>query len=363
MLKTNDSMKTKIFRNIIRIMVILLAVMVISGLGYTWWNTANPEKTCASCHEINPSHETWASSAHRDISCFKCHGTALENGWHSFSEKTKMVFSHVKSTPHHEDVRMSEDQVLETMQRCKSCHQNEYSNWLAGGHSASYSDIFLDEKHNTTEQINFDCLRCHGMFYEGTVLDLVEPISMEGPWKMKDESRSNLATIPCLTCHQIHSKGAPAVRPDYSNPNFVFYGRLMQNNSIGLYFRHEKIHFDLANLPTPVILNGADTVRTPADPVYRLCVQCHAPSVRHQAGSSDDHTPTGVHEGLSCRACHEPHSNYQRNSCDKCHPAISNCKIDVKTMNTTYFSPNSENDIHFVDCKDCHTDGRKSKIR
>jgi hypothetical protein len=256
---------------------------------------------------------------------------------------------------------MTEDQVLETMLRCKSCHQNEYSNWMASGHSASYSDIFLDEKHNSTEQINFDCLRCHGMFYAGTTNDLVEPISTEGPWKMKDESRTNLATIPCLTCHQIHSLGTPAVRPDYANPNYIFYGRAMLNNSIGLYFRHEKVHFNLENLPTPVILNGIDTVQTPIDPVYRLCVQCHAPSVRHQAGSSDDRTPTGVHEGLSCRACHEPHSNYQRNSCDKCHTEKSkNCKLNVRSMNTTYISPESPNDIHRVACKDCHVDGRSN---
>ncbi|HKJ78879.1 MAG TPA: cytochrome c3 family protein, partial [Prolixibacteraceae bacterium] len=108
-------------------------------------------------------------------------------------------------------------------------------------------------------------------------------------------------------------------------------------------------------LPTPVMLVGADTIQTPNDPVYKMCVQCHAPSVWHQVGSHDDQTPVGVHSGISCRACHEPHSNFQRNSCDKCHPAKSrNCKLDVRTMNTTYFSPSSEHDIHFVSCKDCH---------
>ncbi len=175
-------MKTKIFRNVIRLMVVFLFILVISGGGYTYWNAANPDKTCASCHEISPAHQSWASSAHRDISCFKCHGTALGNGWHSLTEKANMVFAHAKSAPYHDDIRMTEDQVLETMLRCKNCHENEYSNWLASGHSASYSDIFLDEKHNSTEQLNFDCLRCHGMFYAGTTNDLVDPISIEGPW-------------------------------------------------------------------------------------------------------------------------------------------------------------------------------------
>ena len=355
-------MKTKFVKFLIFLPLILVFLMILLGGSYTYWNKANPEKTCASCHEINPSHDTWAKSAHSEISCFKCHGTALENGIHSLKKKANMVFTHVKSTPYRDEVRMTEDQILETMMRCKNCHENEYSNWLASGHSATYSDIFLDEKHNTTEQLNYDCLRCHGMFYEGTTDDLVEPISIEGPWNIKDKSHKNLATIPCLTCHKIHSPGTPAVRPDYANPNHIFYGRGMQNNSIGLYNRHEKMHFDLANLPTPTILNGIDTVQAPTDPVYRLCIQCHAPSVWHQIGSSDDRTPTGVHEGLSCRACHEPHSNYQRNSCDKCHSEKSkNCKLDVRTMNTTYISPESENDIHRVACKDCHDDNRGTR--
>lgn len=348
-------MKTKIYRNIFRVLFVFFVLLIVFGGSYTLWNTSNPENTCVNCHEINTAHQSWAQSAHRNISCFKCHGTALENGWHSLSEKSTMIFSHVKYKPRADEIHLSEEQVLETMNRCTQCHQTEYANWLAGGHSATYSAILLNETHNKTEQLNFDCLRCHGMFNEGTIIDLVEPISQKGPWSLKDSNMADKPTIPCLTCHQIHSDGKPASPPDYAVPNNIFYGRNMQNNSIGFYSRHEKIHFDLPNLPSPVILNGIDTVQTPADQVYRLCVQCHAPSVWHQAGSADDRTPTGVHEGISCRACHEPHSNFQRNSCDKCHPGIStNCKLDVKTMNTTYFSPTSENDIHFVACKDCH---------
>ena len=57
---------------------------------------------------------------------------------------------------------------------------------------------------------------------------------------------------------------------------------------------------------------------------------------------------------LICTACHDPHSNDARNSCASCHPAISNCKLDVATMNTSYADPKSKNNIHFVSCADCH---------
>ena len=93
----------------------------------------------------------------------------------------------------------------------------------------------------------------------------------------------------------------------------------------------------------------------------RNCIQCHAPGASHQAGTSDDRTPRGVHEGLSCLDCHETHSNDARNSCNNCHPAVSNCNQDVTKMNTSYFDPNSPNNIHWVDCIDCHQDKRSER--
>jgi hypothetical protein len=333
---------------------VILVILLSSGSGYVWWTSAHPDKTCNNCHEISPSYDTWAASAHREIRCDQCHGTALSNGWHSIKEKTNMVFTHYTEKMVHEDILLDEAQILETMEECRNCHQSEYAMWSSSGHSAAYSDIFLDEVHNTTEQLNFDCLRCHGMFYEGTIKDLVEPISKEGPWSLLKPQKANQATIPCMACHKIHVEGQPVTKPDYSTPDGIFYSRLLENNTVGLYSRHEKTHFSLEHLPTPVMLDGKDTVIVPQDPVYRLCVQCHAPSVWHQVGTHDDNTPVGVHEGISCATCHEKHSNAQRNSCDKCHPMISNCNLDVKTMNTTFSLPSSPNDIHSVRCVDCH---------
>ena len=347
-------MTSKLYKYTIRILVILFFALILAGISYTAWNTTNPARSCASCHEIAPSHVSWSASAHRNVSCFKCHGTALENGWHSISEKAMMIVRHIQNNPFPEDIRITESQMLAVMERCTDCHQQEYANWLSGGHSATYADIMLHEEHNKTEQLNFDCLRCHGMFYEGTILDVVEPVSIEGPWFLKDQELIERPVMPCMTCHQIHTPGEPAKKPDYTIPKNISYSRLLENNSIAFYVRNEKTHISIDNLPTPEIFKADRSVKVPADPVYRLCVQCHAPSVWHQIGSHDDRTPGGVHEGISCRACHAPHSNYQRNSCDKCHPGISNCNLDVKTMNTSFFSPGSTNNIHTVACNDCH---------
>ena len=61
-------------------------------------------------------------------------------------------------------------------------------------------------------------------------------------------------------------------------------------------------------------------------------------------------------------ACHETHSNNTKNSCKTCHPAISNCKIDVTKMNTSYADAKSPNNIHFVGCTDCHKAEKLKKL-
>jgi hypothetical protein len=89
----------------------------------------------------------------------------------------------------------------------------------------------------------------------------------------------------------------------------------------------------------------------------RLCYQCHAPDAGHQLASSDDRTPGGVHEGLSCFACHAPHSHETRSSCSGCHPRLSNCGLDVEKMDTSFAKQDSFHNIHFVGCSDCHIKG------
>ncbi len=335
--------------------------LILFGGFYGYWNTASPDKTCSSCHEIGKSVDSQAQSSHRNLHCKECHGTALSNGIHSTKEKGMMVVNHLRNK-NDENIRLGEEQLLEVMNNCKRCHTSEFADWSSGGHSIEYQHVFLNSKHNSTEQINFDCLRCHGMFFEGTVNDVVEPLNITGPWKLKDLKRATMPAIPCMTCHQIHQDGLPHSRPDYAGTKSIFYQKQDNGFVVGFYDRHEKVYFPITQLPRLNLWEGERLVKVSDDPIMRNCIQCHAPNARHQAGTSDDRTPRGVHEGLSCMACHEVHSNNAKNSCISCHPAISNCKLDVTKMNTSYADVKSSNNIHFVACADCHKD-QKSRIK
>ena len=332
------------------IIPVTLGIIFFTGF-YAYWNQADPQKTCASCHEITPSVGTWQRAAHREIECFACHGTALENGIHSMKEKANMVIAHLRDEKWNTDIHMTENQVLETMERCAQCHQSEYTKWKAGRHSTTYANIFLNPVHNAIERLYWDCFRCHGMFYESDIYDLVTPISIHGPWELKDPGKTDQPVIPCMACHQIHTENEPyqslenVVSPTYIQP---------RNPAYGLYLRSDRMFLRADHLPIPQMNDEGIQVNLSGDPSQALCVQCHAPGAFHGIGTNDDRTPAGVHEGLSCHSCHEPHSNNPKNSCITCHPAISNCGQDVTTMNTTYASPASPNNIHFVSCTDCH---------
>jgi ABC-type nickel/cobalt efflux system permease component RcnA len=298
------------------VLISLLAVLLLVLFGgYACWNYARPERTCASCHEIVPSLKIWQQSAHREVRCVDCHGSAMGNGLHSLKEKSGMFFSHFREDVRSHKVGLNEAETLEVMQACIKCHRDEYTSWQAGGHSATYADIFLNEKHNSMERPYPDCFRCHGMYYDGTIADLVEPISTTGPWLLKQPEKASQPVIPCLACHPIHMENETMAHPgSMDDPSSIFYEREERNALTGLYLRSDRMHLR----------------------------------------AEDDRTPTGVHEGLSCRACHRGHSNDPRNACKTCHPAVTSCGRDVMTMNTTYFKSDSPNNIHSMECTDCH---------
>jgi hypothetical protein len=69
----------------------------------------------------------------------------------------------------------------------------------------------------------------------------------------------------------------------------------------------------------------------------------------------------GVHEGISCVACHAQHGQTTNASCATCHPKMSNCGLDVEKMDTTFASTKSKHNVHWVKCADCHTKGVPKK--
>ena len=246
------------------------------------------------------------------------------------------------------------------VERCRSCHRQEFAQWQSGPHSATYQRIFLDETHNHKRLLMDDCLRCHGMHFGGGIRDLVEPLNTDGPWTMAQADLADRPAIPCLACHSIHRQGSPLEKTDVE-------GRVpgptqeINRPSVAFFDRRSQSHFRVADLPLPAMMDGDQPIKMSPDPRQALCYQCHAADATRQVGAGDDRTPTGVHEGLSCLACHEKHAQRTRASCADCHPRLSNCGLDVEKMDTTFLSPDSKHNVHWVKCADCHPQGIPAK--
>ncbi len=318
---------------------VFLLACSIGGLAY--FHFADPADTCASCHEMTGVHSAWSSSSHRTLHCRNCHGGSLTLDAHAMNQHVNRVVQHFWPSTE-EPIRLKERDVLALVEACRRCHAQSFADWQSSKHSAPYERIFLNARHNGKQLLSPDCLRCHGMFFDGNIEDLVTPISTTGPWAFKDAAKTNQATIPCLACHQVHTAAAGY-------------------HSINLYFRHERASFSADKLPITPITQGDRVVKLSPDSRQRLCMQCHAPIATRQLGTAEDRTPAGVHEGLSCLDCHTSHSGSAKNSCASCHPTDSHCGIDVEKMDTTFVSTKSKHNIHFVACGDCHNGQRPGK--
>jgi hypothetical protein len=353
-----DDRKFLRLRVIAPLLLILFAIFLLPGASLYYSYSGG--KSCTKCHEIWQPYRDWHESAHRNIACSECHGDVLtlDVGFHL--KNIRQLAAHIRGKIP-EQARLKTDDVLQIEKRCAKCHREEYASWSSGPHSATYAKIFLSKDHNQQTLLMDDCLRCHSMHFQGSIRDLVTPLNKEGPWRLLDSNLGDQPAIPCLTCHQLHRHGDPLARPQ-TKPDNAGPREEIARPSLALFDRREQDYVSLDRLPMPQMYEGTRPVKISPDQRQALCYQCHAPNAGGQVDSGDDRTPIGVHEGLSCFACHEKHGQTTRASCTTCHPQLSNCGLDVEKMDTTFKSLKSLHNVHTVKCVDCHTKGVPKKI-
>ncbi len=337
---------------------IVLTLLAVAGVyGASAYYSSERGQGCASCHEMATVVSAVHGSQHRALTCMQCHRAGLRT-------KLRHIKVHLFG-PMPEAIRVRNEDVLLMTTNCESCHRKEYADWHAGPHSVTYSEIFTDAKQNKKQRLMDDCLRCHGMYFEGGIRDMVQPQNGIGPWHLVHPKLKDEPAIPCMACHQVHREGDVATKPA-SRFGVALLGK---DESLAFFDRRERMHIAAAQLPLPVVFDGTRRVNVSPDPRQGVCYQCHAPrspeagtdaaakGLARQVGSGDDRTPMGVHEGISCEACHLGHSQNARASCKNCHPQMSHCGIDVEKMDTTFVSAASPHNIHWVKCTDCHQHG------
>src|SRR5450432_2776403 len=275
---------------------IALAILVILPAGSLYYEYS-AGASCVRCHEIRRNYDEWQASSHRGVQCADCHGgmATLDAGFHLGN--VRRLVQHI-SGGFSDPVRLRSQDIPRLMDRCRACHQQEFAQWQSSTHSATYTNIFLDQKYNRQHPLIDDCLRCHGMHFEGGIRDLVSPLDANGPWRLLRSELAKQPVIPCLTCHQMHRHGerltqAAARQERTGNPAAAERAR----PGLALFDRREQQHFALNLLPMPAMREGTRSIGASPDQRQALCYQCHAPQASAQVASGDDRTPIGVHEG------------------------------------------------------------------
>jgi hypothetical protein len=340
--------------------VILIAGLIVAAIallvpGASLYYETGRGTRCTSCHEMQAVYDRWHSSSHRGIACEKCHGSAFTTDAAFHMNNAHRALQHLRGDLP-EQIPFGNRYVQEMTARCQSCHRQEYAAWQSGPHSASYARIFLDKNYNAKNKLMDDCLRCHGMHFEGGVRDLVAPVDRRGPWSILRPELANAPSMPCLACHEMHREGSPLQKTS-AEGRVPGPAQEIVRPSLALFDRRTEQYVPVADLPLPAMLDGTRAVRMSRDQRQALCYQCHAPVATMQVGSGDDRTGMGVHEGIGCLVCHAQHGQKTRASCATCHPKMSNCGLDVEKMDTTFLSAKSRHNVHWVKCADCHTKG------
>jgi cytochrome c nitrite reductase small subunit len=101
--------------------LIVAALLVLALGGAAAIPLTNHPSFCASCHTIKPSHDTWAQSSHKDVTCVDCHVRPGLSGFVNDKifaglKDVAITFLGTPTEPHNLDSHVSSSM-------CLTCHR------------------------------------------------------------------------------------------------------------------------------------------------------------------------------------------------------------------------------------------------
>lgn len=330
---------------------------------------------CLSCHATGIAGAPIVPADHQgrtNAMCTSCHrpGTSV-----STTTTTSAVAT---SVPPAASAGMSLDTW--SAKACQACHPREWNEWSRSGHAMTLSAQLLNSGHNSSEQLDQTCVKCHSPEL-GTVPigNIVQPLNTNGPWQLVGQfaSLGDTPSISCLACHQAHPAKSPGLLPgmDFADES-TFYRSVPapQVSNLYIYDAFAQKHID----PQPIapVMNGDQAIPVNDTRANRVCYTCHAteraesnlfepntpPSGDNSVSTGDDRTLMGVHQGLQCVDCHMPGGSHTFNpmsSCSQCHGqgGAAAPLANVTSVRTSYTDPSlsmlsgnmSPLNIHWLD--------------
>ncbi len=274
-------------------------------------------------------------SLHRKQNCLDCHEASL-------ATKLRHIRVHLTGNLP-EEIRLRDVDVLEMTPNCQRCHQHEYASWQAGPHSATYSADLYRSRAQLESRTDERLLALPRHDFSGSIRDLVQPQNTQGAhgmWFTPDLPISPPCPAMRATGFMRKARWRQSRRrasPSRPRPFTIRWPSMTGAKACTLppscpsAIARRRSRGQIEPGPAPGDLLPVPRAREAGDGSTAAAMGWGP-----QVGSGDDRTPMGVHEGISCIACHDGHNENTRASCKTCHPQMSHCGLDVEKMDTTY---------------------------
>ncbi len=220
---------------------------------------------------------------------------------------------------------------------CRSCHVKQFQQWSDPHdlHALSAAAVLTDKTHNTEEQLDAGCLKCHSPFEVPLgVGHFVAPLNRtgfpRGKWTVKNQT--DWHAVRCEVCHDLASR-TPALLAKYgSELDGPWHNRYLALNRLPEAYQKiislktgdtsTYIYPDQKALPV-LAVKLCNSCHDPADEGDEASVFFHGINLGPQGGDSRVYVSTS-HKGFSCIDCHNPHTFEPVNPktkpvCMRCH--------------------------------------------
>ena len=287
-----------------KVIIILSALLIIVAGSITAYKlydyTQNNPKFCVTCHLMDTSYDSWATSEHKNINCHECHHLTIPNAIRLLYSAT---FKRTTAVP----MRHKGDIVV-AQQYCLKCHTEGKAKRIDKSpfhmRHVSVAKKECTECHGEVKQDKSGlhrflpteklCVQCH----EGMQIHHGQGMEALACLNCHTEKTQNLRPTreKCFFCHgadkktrdQLIAEGTLDVRYFPPSPVLVKKARKIQfSGTSAMQFSCNDCHK----------LHTAGKVK----PVQTDCLKCHA-----DMNSKGKH---GVHlaMNMSCNDCHHPH--------------------------------------------------------
>lgn len=108
----------------VRLLTGLGVLLALGAVGFGAWTYTSTPAFCGSCHEIAPSADGWADSAHaKEAECMDCHADeGLPGEFVAHVGGVKEAFVHLTQGPEAGDIR-----GMVPAERCLACHEKDWA--------------------------------------------------------------------------------------------------------------------------------------------------------------------------------------------------------------------------------------------